>query len=135
MVGIDLRVEFDGILKKWGQNIYLQRVLNPINDDEEVPRYSTTLERHTVRSMNVLASRFLADIKIEASEGIEFPTEMVFWFKWDVNPISGDRIYMDVPRYPSGRDPVYTIDHADPKYGLGGRIEFWACGCTRVRPE
>lgn len=134
-MSIDLRVEFDRLITQWGQNIYLQRVLNPFNDDEESPRYSNTLEKHTVRSMNVLASRFLGDVKVESTEGLEFPTEMVFWFRHDVNPISGDRIYMDVPRYPDGKDPVYEIDHADPKYGLGGRIEFWACGATRQRPE
>lgn len=135
-MSIDLRVEFEGILKKWGQNIFLQRVKTPFVDPVDCEeKYSRTLEKHTVRSMNVLASRFLGDTKIESDEGIEFPTEMIFWFKHNVNPISGDRIYMPVPRYPLTQYPIYEIDHADPKYGLGGRIEFWACGSTRIRPE
>lgn len=139
-MGIDLRVEFDAILKKWGQNIYLQRHTHPFEDvcdEQATPKYSYVLEKHTVRSMNVLASRFLGDTKIESTEGIEFPTEMVFWFRWDVNPVSGDLIHFNIPRYPPPNvlNTTYEIDHADPKYGLGGRIEFWACGATRQRPE
>lgn len=133
---MDLRTEFDLILKEWGQNIFLQRLRTPFIDTEHcTPKYTHVLEKHTVRSMNVLASRFLADTKLEQMEGIEYNSEMVFWFRHDVNPISGDRVYMDIPRYPSGQDPVYEIDYADPKYGVRGEIAFWATGATRIRPE
>lgn len=141
-MSIDLRVELDALLKKWGHKIILQRVITPFEDP--VHEYSKQLEIHTVRSMNVLASRFLADIKLEQTEGIEFPTEMIFWFKHWANPATGDLIHFHIPGiddpapipgYPPSRQPLYEIDHPDPKFGLGGRIEFWACGATRIRPE
>lgn len=126
----DLRVEFEKLLSQYGSNVYLQRCLNPMNNDNEKPRYEKKLEKHTVRIMNVLASRFLAGVSQESPEGLEYPTEMVFWFKWDVNPMVGDRVYENIPRYPNNQ-VLYELDYADPKRGLSGRIEFWACGATR----
>lgn len=133
---MDLRLDLDAFLKKWGQNVYLQRRKTPFVDTPDgCAKYNNVLEKHTVRTMNVAASRALGAIKQEETEGIEYPVEMVFWFRYDVNPISGDRVYMQVPRYPSGKDPVYELDFADPKYGFQGRIEFWAAAGTKIRPE
>lgn len=131
----DLREEFDRLLKQWGQNIYLQRLNKPFtNQMTGTNLYTNKLEKHTVRTMNTLTSGGLGRVQAEEEEGVGYPTEMVFWFRWDVNPISGDRVYMDVPRYPKGQDPVYKLDYADAKYGAQGRIEFWACAGTKIRP-
>lgn len=131
----DLREEFDRLLLQWGQNVYLQRLNKPFaNIPTGQNAFSNKFEKHTVRTMNTSPSSGLANIESQEEEGVEYPTSMVFWFRWDVNPITGDRVYLTVPRYPKGFNPIYTLDFADPKYGAKGRIEFWACAGSRVRP-
>lgn len=130
---MNLRDEFDSIMAKYGHAVYLQRVTNPFEGNEKLT-YSTTLEKWMVRSMNPFTSGGLPGLVQEQPEGLEFPAEMVFWFRWNVNPGPGDRIYENLPGYPNNQ-VIYTIDYADAKRGDGGRIEFWAIGATRISPQ
>lgn len=127
----DLRKTVEGILRKWGHNILLQRV-NTIHDGEE-PDYTTQLERHTVRHMYP-ANRGLPGIAQEQIEGVAYDAEMIYYFMWDVNPASGDRIYEELERYPNTLN-VWLIDFALPMRGRGGRIEYWVCGASRSEPN
>lgn len=134
---MNLRAEFDSILKQYGTNVYLNRCLNPFGCNEK-PRWNTAdeikLEKHTVRSMNPTTSDGLVNIAQEQPEGVTHASEMIFWFKHDVNPGVMDRIYDKIPGFPNDQ-VLYEIDYVDPKLGINGRIEFWAIGATRTQPE
>ena len=129
---MDLRKEFDIFLKKYGINVMLQRVDNAYTPYEE-PHYKNELEIHTVRSMHPRGSQ-VTDAVEEEMEGLTYDADMIFYFRWDVNPTSTDRIYEYRERYPNNQ-LMYVIDFADPKYGQGGRIEYWVVGATRSDPE
>lgn len=126
----NLRKSFDTVLMRYGHNILLQRRLSPYS--AEGPEYSLQLERHTTRHMHP-SSRLLSNIAQEMPEGITHDSEMVYWFRWNVNPASGDRIYENIDIYPNNQE-IFIIDKAIPMRGRGGRIEFWACGVSQERP-
>ena len=131
MTTTDLRKTVENILKRWGHNILLQRVQS-IHDGEE-PDYTTILERHTVRHMYP-ANRGLPGIAQEMPEGVTYDCEMIYYFMWDVNPASGDRIYEELERYPNNLN-VWLIDFALPMRGVKGRIEYWVVGASREVPD
>lgn len=131
MTTTDLRRVVEGILRKWGHNILLQRV-NTIHDGDE-PDYVYNLERHTTRHMYP-GGRGLPGIAKEEIEGVAYDAEMIYYFMWDVNPASGDRIYEELERYPDLQN-VWKIDFALPMRGAGGRIEYWVVGASREVPN
>lgn len=126
----NLRKSFDATLRRYGHNILLQRRVSAYT--AEGPEYTRQLERHTTRHMHP-SSRLLANIAQEMPEGIAHDSEMVYWFKWNVNPGSGDRIYENIDIYPDNME-IFIIDKVVPMRGRGGRIEFWACGVSQERP-
>jgi hypothetical protein len=62
----------------------------------------------------------------EQPEGMDAEVDLIYYFKWDVNPKSKDRIY--------DQNPVgmrrYIIDWTLPMRFQNGRIEYWAAGVT-----
>jgi hypothetical protein len=138
---MDPRADFEYILRVFGHDVYLQRRL----DDESAigqyrqVRWSDRLEKHTIREMNS-SSMNMAGLVQERAEGVETEYDRVYWFKWDVNPDQGDRIYDGIPETyidNAGQKNVringqtYTIDLAYPFRGEGGRVEYWACGVSK----
>lgn len=140
---VDLRRTFNGLLRNWGHDVLLQRRLPDVyNDPHPKPLFATKLERHTVRHMYP-TNRALADVQAEHMEGLVITVDMVYYFKWDVSPEEGDRIYEIDDRVPKGDSfrtvtntvrELYTIDYALPMRGKGGSIIYWACGATRSDP-
>jgi hypothetical protein len=126
----NLRNSFEATLRRYGHNIILQRRENEYAS--ATPSYTRRLERHTVRHMHP-SSRLLANLAIEMSEGIVHDSEMIYFFKWDSNPASGDRIYENIDLYPNSMS-TFLIDKSIPMRGRGGRIEFWVCGVSQERP-
>lgn len=127
----NVRKSFEGLLRKYGHNIYLQRRVNEYDGNK--PEYLNQLERHTVRHMHP-SSRLLANLALEMPEGIVHDSEMIYWFKWDANPQSGDRIYENIDIYPNSLT-TFLIDKAIPMRGKHGRIEFWTCGVSQETPN
>lgn len=127
----DIRLSFESTLRKYGHNILLQRRISEYTDDD--PTFKNELERHTVRHMHP-GSKALAGIAQEMDEGITHTSEMVYWFKFDVNPAPGDRIYENIELYPNSLS-IFTIDKSIPMRGRGGQIAFWACGVTQEEPN
>lgn len=126
----DLRRSMDGILRKYGHVVYLQRRL-PDSITSSKVRYSSKFEKHTVRNMHP-SSTGLASEAEEEAEGLIRNSDRVFWFRWTADPREGDRIWQDDPRMRFKEVPeIYKIDMAHPLRGVGGRIEYWVCGCTR----
>ena len=132
----ELRLVFDDILKEWGHDILLQRVLNPFEANQS-PRYTdengdTVLERHTVRH-TYPGSRALGSVAQEELEGVLYKFEYVYYFRHSVNPISGDRIYENLERYPNDLN-TFIIDAVIPMRGKGGMVVYWIAGVTRETP-
>lgn len=127
----DLRKSFDSILVKYGHNVFLQRRINEYTD--EAPEFKNELERHTTRHMHP-SSIGLAKLADEQIAGVAHDSEMVYWFRYDVLPAPGDRIYENIELYPNNLS-VFTIDKSIPMRGKGGQIAFWACGVTQEEPN
>jgi len=122
---VDLRRSFEGLLRRTGYNVYLQRRTNAYSGGD--PIYSNRLEKHTVRS--VVPSMGMSTVEQQDMEGITHDSDRVFYFKHDVNPTAGDRIYEQVPTQPH-QQVTWIIDAAEPKRFRNGRIEFWVVGAS-----
>lgn len=140
----DLRLVFDDILREWGHDILLERVLNP-HEDNKAPRYvgedgKRKLEIHTTRHVYP-GSRALGSIQQEEMEGLLHAYEIIYYFRHMVDPMAGDRIYENLSsdklfgnldRYDDFNK--FTIEAAIPMRGKDGRIVFWVAGATRETP-
>lgn len=126
---MDLRAEFEGVLKEYGHNILLQRQLSstPTADNEGRPTYTNTWEKHTVRH------RYPDDpsqIAQEEIQGVNHDVDFIYYFKWDAKPSEGDHIW-EYYQLDDDNKHLFTIDYSVPMRGFGGRIEFWTVGATR----
>lgn len=125
-----MRKAFDGILRQYGHNIYLQRVMDPFNGDKIT--YKSQLEKHTVRyHSGSLGS--LGSVAQEMPEGNKYDFDILYYFRHNVNPISGDRIYDNIEGYPNNT-LIYIIDYVTPLRGEHGEIVYWAAGASREVP-
>jgi len=126
---MDLRKEVEQILAQWGHDILLQRRVKEVGTGVYNTRpnhgFTNVLEKHTVRERQPFADS-LTNILEERVEGKTADVDMLFYFRWNVNPDSGDRIYEKDPRGYF----TYIIDWAQPFRFLNGRIEYWKVGAT-----
>jgi hypothetical protein len=129
---MDLRREFDNILKNYGHNILLQRDSNSLVPGK-TPDYGHVLEMHTVRHVYP-NSNSLGFVQQEHIEGLNYDVDVVYYFRHDANPDPGDRVYDNIESFPNG-SIIFTIDWAAPMRGRGGQIVFWAAGCTKQIPN
>jgi hypothetical protein len=118
---IDPKSTVRNLLRNWGHNILLQRLV-----DEKSMAYSSRLQRYTVIAFWTGSIGFTNAMR-EAPQGLAVSSEVVYYFEYDVNPKSGDRIYEDLPN----GEEVFSIDFAAPARGRGGKINFWTAGATR----
>ena len=124
---IDAKRMFEKILREWGHDVFLQRRLS----DDFV--YSDVLERHTTRSV-YSRSIALTNAKEEVPEGIITNSELVYYFKKEVNPKPGDRLYEE--SYNSLDDAIiYVIDDSYGVRGKRGEINYWIVGATKEVPS
>lgn len=124
---------FLAILRRYGHDVYLQRVLN-LEEGNENYSYSTKLEKWTTYSVLPGGTSGISNIADQAPEGSVFNVDMIFYLQAEVNPASGDRIYEEMNRYPN-HEVIYAIDYAQPMRGLGGKIVFWNVGASRIDPS
>lgn len=138
----DLRRVFKNVMTGWGHDVLLQRrVLRSqtgLYGLEDNNGYTEKLERYTVRHRFPRISK-AASSQFEAQEGITRDVDILFYFPWDAKPKEGDRIFEPDDRFDDGRTNTgyssYTIDFALPMRGVGGRVEYWECGCSREIPH
>jgi len=109
------------LLRNWGHNILLQRLV-----DGKCMAYSSRLQRYTVRAFWPGSVGFTNAMQ-ERPQGLAVSSEVIYYFEHDANPKSGDRIYEDLPN----GEEVFLIDFAAPARGRGGKISFWTAGATR----
>lgn len=124
---INIKKVFARTLRDWGHDILLQRRMS----DDFV--YNDILERHTTRS--VYAKSFaLANSKEEVPEGVITNSELVYYFKSEVKPKPGDRIYEE--SYNSLEDTIiYLIDDVYGVRGKRGEVNYWIVGATKEVPS
>lgn len=125
-----MKNDFDSIIRQYGYDILLQRRTQNIKG---IPSYSEALEKHTVRSDSP-NSRTMTKTQSEQMEGLVNTSERIYYFRSEVNPYEGDRIY-ELDYRNSSYQSVWVIDQAFPMRGLDGHIIYWATGATRIKPN
>lgn len=134
---MDVRGTFSAVLRKWGHDIILQRKIRPAANSgifglEQNHGFTEKLERHTVRRRYARTARLPYNYN-ENPEGWTHDPTQIYYFKWDVNPGEGDRIYEEDPSQPGGYT-TWLISEIFGERGKGGRIEYWICGVLREQP-
>lgn len=132
IMNVNIKRDFESIIRNYGHNVYLQRVENA-QEGNEKPSYASKLERWTVCSMFPGGSVRADSTLGEDNEGWTSDIDMVFYFQANANPTIGDLIYEEVNRFPN-HESVYSIDFAIPMRGRGGTIIFWEVAAMRVVP-
>jgi len=122
---IDLKKSFKKILRDWGHDVNVQRMLKNGN-------YSQTLERYTTRHVGQTGTRNATSTE-EGLEGINANYDMVYYFEAEVVPKEGDRIYEDLGMGIARAYTVYRIDTSTPVRGKMGKIIYWIVGATREK--
>lgn len=131
-MNINMKRDFESIIRKYGHDIYLQRVNNP-QTGNETPDYADKLEKWTVYSMFPGGSMRAGRTTDEADEGHRTDVDMIFYFQAEANPTTGDRIYEEIDRFPD-HQALYVIEFAIPMRGTNGALIFWECGSMRKLP-
>lgn len=128
-MAVDLRRVFESFLRKYGHDVILERH----DSEDNITRY----ERHTTRHMYP-GSGGLAGINQEQIEGITYDAEMLYYFKWNVNPREGEALFELDPRYKGfelNGATRWKFSFAIPMRGIGGRVEYWVVGVDRTDPS
>lgn len=125
-----MKSEFEGILKRYGHDIFLQRRSQSM--DSEVS-FSNSLEIHTVR-YSVANSRSIMNKGQEMIEGLLSTSERIYFFRESAQPFDGDRIYEQDPRTTS-KQTVWSIDTVVGLRGIAGEIVYYAAAATRIQPN
>lgn len=122
---INAKRSFRKILREWGHDVFIQRIL-PNGE------YSTNFERVTTRQVGQSGVSSSLSSQ-ETSEGLDIKYDAVYYFEDIVNPKEGDRIYENYSVKKNKEFTVFTIDTAVPIRGRLGEINFWTVGTTRER--
>lgn len=122
---IDAARSFRKILRDWGHDIHLQRMLPNGNHNNEFEKV-TTRQVGQSGSMNAKASD-------QYDEGISTNFEFVYYFEGNVNPKEGDRIYEDMTMKNSRSYSIFTIQAVTPVRGKFGKIVYWIAGASREK--
>lgn len=155
---MDLRREFDQILKDHGYYVILQRTSRKIRCQWVDPRTSspcwneraqeanskcpqclgsgwvTRAERHLIRRDNASQVVSLPGVTKQMEPGRIWTPANNFYFRHDAFPQIGDLIFevgWNGPT-PANVVAVHLINHAEPNRGDRGRIEFFSAATRQV---
>jgi len=122
---IDAKKAFKKILREWGHDVYIQRILSNGN-------HSAEIERVTTRNIGQsgLAN---ANSTQEMPEGLSTAYDAVYYFEDSINPKEGDRIYENYSAINKRAYTMYSIDTVTAVRGRLGKIVYWIAGATRER--
>lgn len=123
MINIDRT--FNQILKQWGHDVYIQRVLGNGN-------HSDRFERVTTRHVKPSGVKNANAVK-EMPEGLTIDFDAVYYFQPQVNPKEGDRIYENYSMKNPRSYTMFSIATATPVRGRMGKITYWIVGAKRER--
>lgn len=116
---------FRKILREWGHDIFLQRILPNGN-------YSENLEKITTRQVGQ-SGMINTDSMSQNEEGINVIYDAVYYFEAKVNPKEGDRIYEDISSKNHRNYSMYVIQAASLNRGRNGKNVFWSVGVKREK--
>lgn len=122
---IDAKRSFEKILREWGHDVYIQRILANGNHSERLEKVTT---RHVGQNgrQNALSER-------EMPDGNQVRYEMTYYFQGHINPKEGDRIYEGYSFKASKNYSMYRIEAVTPMRGRNGKIVFWVAGASREK--
>lgn len=122
---IDIKRSFKKILREWGHNVYLQRILSNGNHSNQF-QMVTTRQVGQAGLVNINAAQ-------EMPEGISTNYDAVYYFEDNVNPREGDRIYENFSLKVTKNFTMFRIDAVTAVRGRQGKINYWVVGATREK--
>jgi oxalate decarboxylase/phosphoglucose isomerase-like protein (cupin superfamily) len=122
---IDAAKSFKKILKEWGHDVYIQRILANSN-------HSNRFERVTTRQVGQSGITNSMSTQ-EEDEGLVTRYDAVYYFEGSVNPKEGDRIYENYSIKTNRNYSMFRIDAATAVRGKFGKIVYWIVGASRER--
>jgi len=120
---INVKKTFRQILKQWGHDVYLQRILSNGN-------YSEQLERITTRQLGQTGALNANSVQ-EMPPGLFTKYDAVYYFEDTVNPKEGDMIYESISVKINKSSTRFRVDTATAIRGRLGKIDYWIVGATR----
>jgi hypothetical protein len=122
---INVKKTLNKVLKDWGHDVFIQRLLPNGN-------HADSFERVTVRSVGQSGVKN-SQSRQEVGEGIDISYDAVYYMSPEVYPKEGDRIYENYSAKSHRNYTMFLIDTVTPVRGRFGHIEFWTVGATRER--
>ena len=122
---IDVKKTFKKILREWGHNVHIQRILangNHYNQFELV----TTRQVGQSGAANSNSTQ-------EYDEGLLTKYDAVYYFEDTVYPKEGDRIYENYSAKATKNYTMFKIDAITAVRGRHGKINYWIVGATREK--
>lgn len=121
---INIQRSIKHLLKEWGHDVYIQRILPNGN-------YSDQFEKVTTRSVGKSGLRILKAGSEEFIEGVSYLYDAIYYFESNVNPKEGDRIYEDYSTKSNSNYTRFLMKGATAVRGKFGKINYWVVGCER----
>lgn len=122
---IDAARSFKKILREWGHDIYLQRILSNGN-------HSNKFELITTRQVGQSGITNAMSTQ-EEDEGLVTRYDDVYYFEASVNPKEGDRIYENFSIKTNRNYSMLRIDAATAVRGRFGKVVYWIVGASREK--
>lgn len=122
---IDPSKAFRKVLRDWGHDVYLQRVLPNGN-------HSDRLERVTTRQVGQSGIKN-TNAQGQFDEGFAISYDAVYYFEAEIHPKEGDRIYEDISAKAFRDYTMYVIQASSPVRGRQGKVLFWTVGASREK--
>ena len=121
---IDAKRSFNKILREWGHDVYIQRILDNGNHFDQ-------FEKVTTRQVGQSGTRNIQGSTEEYIEGIVINYDAVYYFESNINPKEGDRIYENYSMKSSLNYTRFKILAVTAVRGRLGKINYWVAGCER----
>jgi hypothetical protein len=122
---IDEFKSFKKILRQWGHDVYIQRILPNGN-------HVDTFEKVTTRQVGQ-SGVTNAFANSEESDGLLTRYDAVYYFESSIYPKEGDRIYEDYSIKTQRNFTMFRIDAASAIRGRNGKIVYWVVGASREK--
>lgn len=122
---IDVKRSLKKILREWGHDVYMQRILANGN-------HSNQFERVTTRQVGQ-SGITNSNATQEMPEGLYTNYDAVYYFEDYVKPREGDRIYENYSLKASKNYTMFRIDAVTAVRGRQGKIDYWVVGATREK--
>jgi oxalate decarboxylase/phosphoglucose isomerase-like protein (cupin superfamily) len=122
---IDAKRSFRKILRDWGHDVHIQRILQNGN-------HSNSLERVTTRQVGQSGIANTLSTK-EQADGLITKYDAVYYFEAEIYPKEGDRIYENYSMKNHKNYTMYRINAVSAVRGKLGKIVFWTVGASREK--